>query len=830
MKPLYQHYRAILASVLLLTIIALWSNIALVHKGSVLDQPLMDASNRYVQMTKEVESSKIDFGRVVYFFIRVPKVSYQNLRALVQFSEHLQAYFDERNIDVGVASLSTLLDYQGETLEPFITRRLLDDPQFGAEAWFEAVHNRLEVRGTLMGRTEAYDFYMVALFPPQGFPELEMYRLVKSFLAGRELSYFSLYVAPETMVDPMHRMVSVNGPIVNMKIDPMGWSMGRGDIDFFSNTETFGWMIPAISLVSFVIFILRLSQTGCTKQAFVGIAVILISMVWTRGTIGLLDRFTPLFVPDEAFTLIAYIACIIPGFSFSLRKFEAFNETMFFPREEREKLFWQAWQNSDKASAGPMNLIAFISIMDFAVFMALFQINGSRSMFDIGVIASFGLFYGWALSRFFLPACYFAFGGKDAYIGLRQLSREGWLASPGSAVNGIISWISYTAATAAAKPFSARRAAQIFAVLVMTTVSFFSLGLLDLESDPGEFFNGMRMGIARDELKKEGRPGFTAHDLYIELDLDDPVSMSQLWQYREAIAKQARTVYGLPEYFATVLAEGQAGSEFPADAALSETRESIADIWLNIMDEAPRELADNFIFRSPNGRGALMLVATHPATNAGEMGRFRDWLLEKATEFPKLRVLAPGATAEYPEVDKAIEQGAVINPIFSQIMILVICWIWMVGYNYRADSMFRLSAWRAGACIAIPFITATCVLYLLMMAIEIPFDIATSAISSLCVAVAVDLPIFYIAALRAKIEDRTDPWKSLSSEEMVDEGEKIITDFAVNAPAFIPLMFSVFPVIHRLGWLMVAALIACVIGTLFIMAPMVQWAIVNNKR
>ena len=112
-----------------------------------------------------------------------------------------------------------------------------------------------------------------------------------------------------------------------------------------------------------------------------------------------------------------------------------------------------------------------------------------------------------------------------------------------------------------------------------------------------------------------------------------------------------------------------------------------------------------------------------------------------------------------------------------------------------------------------------------MMALNIPLDIATSSIGSISVSVAVDLPIFFMGALQPLVLSGLTFEEALGSEKMVDETGKILSDFAINTPAFIPLVFSLFPIIFNIGYLMVLVMVMCTIGTMLIMAPMMRWRV-----
>jgi len=817
-----QRSSLLLSALFVLIAASIWSNIFWTQKGSVLDHPILDPNNKFVKMEQEVRDAKISLSNRVSFYFSTPKVSKEALLDLIEFCEKSERFFDERNVEVGVAGLPTLIDNQrpDDAIEHFITRKDLSRENFYIDAWYERLANIREVKGKLMGRIDGeYDYFTVVFLPPQDFPETEMYRLVKSFLQGVDLGLLELYIDPETRVDPAFLTA-------DMRIDPMGFVMARGDIDFFSNRETFGWMIPAIVLVSFWILLFKL---GSWRQTVVGVAMVTLGMMFTRATIGVIDHLTPWFCPDESFTILVYIVSLIPGFSFALRRFEEWNSAQCFGIN-RQEVFWQKWEKADQVGIAS-RLIVFISILDFLFFMVYTNRLGSRSMFQIGIFASFGIFYEWMLAQYFIPSLYKLFGGINDETSKMPL----FLQNGSKNLNKLTKKMARFVLRCALGNRSAKLSVVVLTSLVLLTVVLVSYGRLNMESDPGEFLSGMRIGEMKDELNKQGRPGFSSQEVYVSGDINDPAFMEQVLDYYELISQESRTVSGILDSFLSTLESDYpqySVSEMGIKRVIQEVakkdsenpEEVIGDIWQSIKDEADHRVLEKFL--SEDG---MIFAASSAKTSSSGIADFRDMLLNKAVAFDLLEVKTPGRLAQYSDLDRGIVQGATINPFLSQIMIFVICAMWIGWNNRKAKSGYKLDPVKTGIFIAIPFVLATSIMYLFMMAARLPFDIASSAINSIAVSVAIDLPVFFVVAFQRIVLAKADFKNAFESDAMVEEVEKAIVDFAVNTPAFIPLAFSNFPVIYRIGWLMVLVLFACMIGTFFFMAPMMRFAVVKIR-
>ena len=838
-----QRSLGMLLLLLAMMILAAWSNFAWVKKGSVLDQPIQDPDNKFVQMMRKVENAKIELSNNVYFYFRTKKVTKEALLSLMQFSEKAEKFFDEHNVEVGIASLSTLTNYHraDDKIAPFVTREDLERQDFDVEKWYEQVANRRTVKNKLMGRIkDEHDYFMVTVLPPQGFPEADMFQLVHSFLKGEYIPYWKFYFEPETQVNESFFQVKINGKVekVDMTLDHISWIEARGEIDYQSNRETFGLMIPAIVFISFWVLALKL---GSWKQATVGVTIVTIGMLFTRATIGIIDHFTPWFCPDESFTILIYTVALVVGTSFALRRLEEFNNAKFENLDQEEQ-FWQKWGKANQVGVAS-RLIVFISIMDFLLFMVYTNRLGSRSMFQMGVFASFGIFYEWILTQYFLPHLYQLFGG----IGDETSKMPRFLQGGSQLVNKWTNVFAQFVLRYALQKNSAKVAVIILVSLVLVTVTFVSRGYLNMESDPGEFLNGMRIGEVRDEVNREGGPGFTFHEVYGELDLNDPDSLQWILDYYNAVALESRTVSGVLDYFLEIVERDYQEYLVPEkstkdviwevardnlkDAEVviddrvlkTEARQIISEIWQSIRDETDPKILKHLL--SAQG---VILLASSDKSNSVDVRSFVDMLLHKGDDLPLLQVSTPGKMAVYTDLDKGIKQSAIWNPIFSQIMIAIICGIWVWWNNRKRKGEYKLCPVRTGLLMAVPFVLATTTMYLFMMVFKLPFDIASSAIGNMAVSVAVDLPVFFLVAFQSMVLAGNGFDKSFQSKAMTQEVEKTIADVTANVLAFAPLPLSVFPIIYRIGALMILVLFACMVGVLFIMAPMMKWVVVKR--
>lgn len=811
-----------------------------------MDEPFMDKNNKFVRMEKDVFASDIDLSIGVYLYIRVPRVNHDNLIGLIQICDNAKEYFRSKNIEVGISSLSTMTDYATDNLDKFVSKERLIKEDF--DEWYSKVSNRKEVKGKLMGRIEGeYDYFIVSMFPEQGFNEYSMYKLVKSWLEGRTVPFWELYFVPQININPSLFEIEIGEKktIVDMEIDLIGWSIGRGLLNAVTNSDTFKMITPAILLICFVVLIVKL---GSIRQSIIGLLVVSLGAFFTRGMIGLLDQIFSIVYNEEVFTVFVYIVCLIPGFSFSMRRFEEYNST------DNALGICDRWKIAGKAGFSSMNLIALIAILDFLVFMSWTNRLGSRSIFQIGVLSAAGLFFAWLLARYFLPALHKIIGGEKRTIEKGYGNNKRIIDVIVERTNSFVFKLSKSILS-----FSTNRKVPFYGlsflvVIVIATVVLISKGFMSVESDPGEFLKNTILEEIRQEMKKDGRPGFNVHEIYIAptkgRDLNDPEFIEQLWKYTDTIAMNSRRLFSYFDSFLTILehdypriyhfgaspkdaiiviSKENLGEDFTHKslysekenkAIVDEARELISGIWNDIRDNSGSELIKHFLAKND-----ILLLATDEDTSSNGMAEFRDMILSEGYSYDLLNIKTPGKLAIYPEVDNSITRGSMLNSTLSQIMIAVICGIWITIVNRKKYNKLRLCPYMTGTFMAIPFVFSTCSLFLIMMLLGIPLDIASSTIGSISVSVAIDLPIFFIGSFQPLILSGLLFEETLLSKRMTDEGGRILADFAINTPAFIPLMFSAYPANFRTGFMMVLVMVACTIGTLVIMAPMMRWAV-----
>jgi hypothetical protein len=142
-----------------------------------------------------------------------------------------------------------------------------------------------------------------------------------------------------------------------------------------------------------------------------------------------------------------------------------------------------------------------------------------------------------------------------------------------------------------------------------------------------------------------------------------------------------------------------------------------------------------------------------------------------------------------------------------------------------AGFFFRRIGW--GLLAVIPLSSAVILNFGFMGLFNIDLNHVTAVLSSVIIGVGVDFAIHYISQYRRSVKTVKDP--NILSREVIDEvGYPIVLD-ALSNMAFAALLFSQFLPVRHMGGLMVFAMISTSVGTLTLLASVMELLRRNKK-
>ncbi|MFA4872178.1 MAG: MMPL family transporter, partial [Patescibacteria group bacterium] len=742
-------------------------------------------------------------GEVISFVIPLEDgITKKNLGYIKWFTDKLEETFPE----FGILSLSVAANYRdnGEELlnAPFINQDILADQNWNAEEWKNRVKKDSAVYGVFLGRN--FDYAQVAMLLPFDYNEIKTFRRVAEFLEQRKISQWEWYLKAD--IYPVSEFSQVT---------TAGWAIGRGltDAALLSDIlklSTIGlglsWLLFFFSLISW-------------RQATIATLVTAMSFLWTRGSIGLL-QFMGAPVYERVYILIVFTAQIVAGISFTEHKFASYNEwRRLHPDLSRAGL----WQKA-RAVNQIMFVTAVIAILNFAT---LYQI-GVRGILEVGIFAALGIVYLLILAMWFLPALHTIIGGEEAQASSCFLARAGnrW----NQFLTGLIGacqkffHFDYYEQPAGEK----RRAKQ--AICLTAGVLFLAIGLIGLDYIPGlkkdfdflpirtkplEYIHNTIVYRASQLLNWPGRYGFDRVPLLLQGDIDDPAFISRANDFQKAVKniKQVREVTSVVDTIKLISRESY-------HLSLPKNRQQVHDSLSMIADDLGPVLKSQLWFD-----GGLVVFASTAMEDSNELGQVIDGLLQTGQkDFSDLRVVAFGKIPAYPQVDKYIRLGKPWNLINSQWLVIMVCAVWVFWRNRKIQSRLKLVGWRTGLVISVPFVFASSVIALVMMAFRVPLDQATACITALAINAAIDFSLYLVADYQTALLDGKNKTNSLNGA-MLAKGRVILTDILLNSLCFAPLIVSNFIPVQHLGWIMVVMMLTCGFGSLILMPALLPWCV-----
>ncbi|MGH7965613.1 MAG: hypothetical protein ACRERD_28000 [Candidatus Binatia bacterium] len=791
--------RSVLLSFVCLNLLFLWGNF-LTQKGSILgDDAILDEDDPVRQMDRYV-AGKVQEGfegrEMIPFIITFSDgiQTIADLQKIWAFTEKVKATFGNR-----VASPSEIPDYRdtGEQLldDPHITPALFTDSRFELAAWKARVRRDPTVYGLLVGRN--FDWAAIVRFLPPGYDEITEFRRTVEFLEGRKIPWWEWLWKTDISPQDPHVMVG-------------SWCIGRGLIDQ-------GFIVDSIMLVTLGTLLalpVFIAAFGSFANALLGVlCVILPSLLWVRGSIGLLELLG-VEVRERVYLVLAYANCVVQGVSFVLHKFAAFQQSFASLREDA----WRSAQVVDPL----IGTTAAIAILSFGT-LWWFQMLTIR---ELGLLSALGVGYVYFLAVIVLPALHLLCGREK----VSQKKEKGTLREIFSAmlerlIAGCTWLVTY---------FSPRLTAQIAGgvtifFLFVVTLLIYPGYFLTTSSRPLEFVEGTLVHKTGLFLNQPQNVGFDFLELLAEpaddtyKGLYDPGFLNRVWAYQQDL-KQLSGVREISSILNMLhrIAEESYKKSFPM------TMEEVDGAFFLLESRLNTALTSQLYF--PNG---LRISVSHASNESDEWRVLQQQALILARErYSDLRLSTFGKGALHPRMDAYIIYGKPLNLFSSQWVITVCCFLLIRRKNHvwgPIPSSLLLSPWRGGLVMSIPFLFATAIMALLMITLQIPLDLATAAITALAINASIDFAIYFVDAFQeglAKAEETT----AALVFALQTKGKIILQDMLLNALCFAPLLTSHFLPIRRLGWIMGVMLVACAVGTLIIMAALLPSCVVRKEK
>ncbi len=791
-RPAASNHPRLTVAVFAVATAAMLAGNVLATKGGILDDPITDTenaarrSNLYVQ---ERKADGFDSGEAIPFVLRFPNGIHTpaDLRRIRDFTESVKL-----KLGPAVVSAATISNYHdtGEELqdEPYVPADIPDD--FDVEAWRSRVAADPAIYGIFVDRN--FEWATVLRHLPLGYDDIVEFRLTAEFLESRKIPWWEWLYKTDIETDE--------------NVGVSDWVVGRGLIDQ-------ALMIDNLTLVSIGIALtlpLLMLVLRSLRQAVVGVVVVVIlGFIWCRGSIGLLE-LAGFSIRERVYVLLAYTNCIVQGVSFVLHKFEGLHEVSSQPGAPQSLAArWRLATGNDHL----IGATAVMSVFGFAT-LQTFQVITIR---EVGVLSAMSVAYQTLFTLLLLPAAHQLVGEGRERTGTRmpaaaQMVRKFF--------DGLV-----RGASALVLRASPRRVAWVAGVSTLA-LAFVAGALiwpgerLLVKTFPLKFIAGTVVERTARILNAPGGVGFAIRALLVEpadarTDLYDPAYLADAAAYQAKLARDP-----LVRETTSILDQVSQVSRESFHTPLPRDREEARAAFNIIEGNLDRGVARQLFF--PHG---VRIIATFDGDDSTRFSAVSAAAQSIANDFPSLRVSPFGKSALYGEVDHYISVGKPWNVFFSQFLVIAFCCIgvWINSRRLKVVKSQAMSPLLGGCIMSVPFVFASALIVLLMVALHIPLDSATAAITALAINASIDFSIYFADAYQEGDAVEGDHAGAVRFA-LANKGRVVLADMLLNAMCFFPLTFSRFVPVHELGWIMMVMLLACGFGTVVLMPALLVLA------
>jgi hypothetical protein len=855
-KLLQKKRRCVLVVMIFLAITAFFGYMNFrVTPGSIVDDAVMaeeDIVNQGERAVDSLRSQGLKPGGAVIFslpFLYKGEEIKRDLAYVQDFTERLERAFPRYKI-FSLADLPRFREKEGSYLDTssYINDRVLND--LDPQQWKKEVKKDPKIAGVFV--SPDFTSANVILTFPRGYNEVEVSRKVMEFLMDKEFAWYEWYVTDDiTLADKFLRSYSRDVPerlrldrsdhLTDGKIQgvlPAGWVLGRVLMTGAFYSSLF-WILGFSLGLAALVFWMSFSSW---RQAGIALSCLLLGLIWTRGSIGLLQvaglEIQGKMLYETVYFSLVFVSLIVFGISGTERKFDFYNETrQRHPDLSRAGVWAQTVMNPRESIDERILMTALIPMFGFATLSRI----GIRQLLEVGFFTVLGLFFLSFLVLYLIPPLHILLGGESRFRS-GSLPDKWWRLldrSVGICFRASRPKQGNTLSSFRRKGSIMAAGAAVSVILIGAVIGFGSLKddfePIPVKTRPLEFIQNTLLYESAGEVNSPGGYGFdrakflvrSAEDSREQPAIYQPEFLNRVNELQKKLAADP----GLDDRVRYV--------HSAVDMARVVTRENYG----HQLPRTAREAADSFrLLRSELGmrgqeqlwcRSGLVMYVSTSATDSNNMAEAVNRVLEVAEkEFPSLRVDTFGKVAMYARADKYLREQTPINTgmqIFW-IFLLMSCWIGFRHWRFRrAEQEYYLSAWAGGAVTCLPFIFASAMMAGVMMIFRIPLDQATACILALTVNAAIDFSLYIAADHQTGLFAGGD-WKDAGRYAVLTRGRVVLIDVAINAACFAPLMLSPFIPIARLGWMMMVMLFFCGVGAMIILPAILPWAIRGGRQ
>ena len=431
--------------------------------------------------------------------------------------------------------------------------------------------------------------------------------------------------------------------------------------------------------------------------------------------------------------------------------------------------------------------IFLTSITTIAAFMSMI-FAPMQQLVGYGISISVGIAWAWILSSLLLPAM----------LSLKKWKLDSKAIRRAGIIERIIDYIG--------KRVMTYPKMILGSALIIIGITAFGIKFLNIEVNIMTFFQkGTEIRNSLEFLDDE-MSGTMDMEFRIEGDIKDPETLKKMEMIQEFLERHPDVATSISIADIIKMMHKAVEDNDPAFEIIPDTRGKVNNLFtLYSMSGDPEDFESLVDYDYETG----LITTLMRTVSTKEIAQFVDEVenyIDNNIE-GDLNISTTGMLVVFRDLVEKIVQSSFISIFASIILICII-----------SSIFFKRFIW--GLIAVAPLISSVLLTFGLMGWAGIDFSHITAILSSVIIGVGVDFAVHYISQFK-RISARSKDNSKLTNEVIDDVGYPIILDSASNM-AFGALIASTFVPIQQIGGLMVFAMLSTSLGTLTLMASIIE--------
>ena len=529
-----------------------------------------------------------------------------------------------------------------------------------------------------------------------------------------------------------------------------------------------------------IMVIILLFSLRSISAVLMNFAVIFTSLIVMMGFIGWMQKITG----SDKF-LFSLLNTSMPIVLLTIANSDGVHVlTKFFKKMRIHKNVREAVESTMDSLLLPIFLTSFTTIVAFLTmaFAPLQQLVG------YGLAISMGIAWAWLMSSFLLPALIML---KKWPLNSRAISKIGLVENLIENVGRIVM----------------KRPKIILALgLLIVGLAGYGISKLNIEVNLMTFFkkgSDIRNSI---EFLDDEMAGTMDMEFRIEGDMKSPAVLNDMEAIQNYLAENPNVSTSISIADVIKLMHKTIMDNDSNYDILPESRDKINNLFtLYSMSGDPDDFESLVDYGYETGLITTLMRNVSTREIAKFVNEIEQYIDNNISD--DLKITTTGMLVVFRDLTNLLIKSSFLS-IFASIILIAIV----------AGLFFKRLAW--GLIAVIPLLSAVLLNFGLMGWVGMDFSHITAILSSVIIGVGVDFAVHYISQFR-RIYKRRKDLATISDNVIEDVGFPIILDAGSNM-AFGALLFSAFLPIQQIGGLMLLAMLATSIGTLTLMASVIE--------